>query len=64
MDNFDSVLDQFYSSLLAEHSKLLGELKNCPDKFSETERVHSLVSVLMKTVLKLKNEKHKQKMRE
>jgi hypothetical protein len=63
--DFTNQLDQMYSNLLAEHSRLLSELKNGDvDKFSQTSHLETIVSQLMKNVLKLKNTIQKNKMKE
>jgi hypothetical protein len=54
-----------YSNLLAEHTRLLSEMKNGdPEKFQSTSFLETQVSHLMKGVLKLKNTIQKNKMRE
>jgi hypothetical protein len=63
--DFTNQLDQMYSNLLAEHSRLLTELKNGDvDKFSQTSSLETQVSTIMKGVLKLKNTIQKIKMKE
>ena len=62
---FTNQLDQMYSNLLAEHTRLLGELKNGDiEKFASTSSLETIVSNLMKNVLKLKNTIQKIKMKE
>lgn len=63
--DFTNNLDQMYSNLLAEHTRLLSEMKNGePDKFAQTSSLETQVSNLMKNVLKLKNTIQKIKMKE
>ena len=63
--DFTNNLDQMYSNLLAEHTRLLSEMKNGdPDKFAQTSSLETQVSTLMKNVLKLKNTIQKIKMKE
>lgn len=63
--DFTNTIDQMYSTLLAEHTRLLNELKNGDvDKFSQTSHLESQVSHLMKGILKLKNTIQKIKMKE
>jgi len=63
--DFTNTLDQMYSNLLAEHTRLLSEMKNGdPEKFQSTSFLETQVSHLMKGVLKLKNTIQKNKMRE
>lgn len=63
--DFSNTLDQMYSNLLSEHTRLLGDLKNGdPEKFSSTSSLESQVSQVMKGVLKLKNTIQKLKMKE
>lgn len=61
--DFDNNIEQFYSTLLNEHTRLLGELKNNTEKFAETLQMHTLVSTLMKDILKIKNFKQKLKLK-
>jgi len=62
---FSNQLDQIYSNLLSEHTRLLGEMKNGdPEKFSSTSHLESQVSQVMKGVLKLKNTIQKNKLKE
>lgn len=60
---FDNNIEQFYSTLLSEHTRLLGELKNNTEKFAETLQMHTLVSTIMKDILKIKNFKQKLKLK-
>lgn len=63
--DFTNTLDQMYSNLLAEHTRLLSEMKNGdPEKFQSTSYLETQVSHLMKGVLKLKNTIQKNKMKE
>jgi hypothetical protein len=63
--DFTNTLDQMYSNLLAEHTRILGELKNGdPEKFQQTSHLETHVSTLMKGILKLKNTIQKNKMKE
>jgi len=63
--DFTNSLDQMYSNLLAEHTRLLSEMKNGdPEKFQSTSYLETQVSHLMKGVLKLKNTIQKNKMKE
>ena len=63
--DFTNQLDQMYSNLLAEHTRLLSEMKNGdPEKFSSTSSLETQVSQLMKGVLKIKNMIQKIKMKE
>lgn len=63
--DFANTLDQMYSTLLAEHTRLLTELKNGdPEKFSQTSSLETQVSTLMKGVLKLKNTIQRNKLKE
>jgi hypothetical protein len=63
--DFSNNLDQIYSTLLSEHTRLLSEMKNGdPDKFTTTSNLETQVSTLMKGVLKLKNTIQKNKMKE
>jgi hypothetical protein len=61
--DFDNNIEQFYSTLLSEHTRILGELKNNTEKFAENEKMHTLVSSLMKDILKIKNYKQKLKLK-
>ena len=63
--DFPNTLDQMYSNLLAEHTRLLTEMKNGDtEKFSQTSHLETQVSTLMKGVLKLKNTIQKNKLKE
>lgn len=63
--DFTNTLDQMYSNLLAEHTRLLGEMKNGdPEKFQQTSSLETQVSQLMKGVLRVKNTIQKIKMKE
>jgi hypothetical protein len=63
--DFTNTLDQMYSTLLAEHTRLLSEMKNGdPDKFQQTSHLETQVSTLMKNVLRIKNTIQKIKMKE
>jgi hypothetical protein len=63
--DFTNNLDQMYSNLLSEHTRLLGELKNGDtEKFSQFSSLETQVSTLMKGVLKLKNTIQKNKLKE
>jgi hypothetical protein len=63
--DFTNTIDQMYSTLLAEHTRLLNELKNGdPEKFQRTSHLETQVSTLMKGILKLKNTIQKNKMKE
>ena len=63
--DFNNQLDQMYSTLLAEHTRLLSEMKNGdPEKFQTTSSLETQVSQLMKGVLKLKNTIQRNKMKE
>ena len=62
--DFTNQLDQMYSNLLAEHTRLLNEMKNGDiEKFQSTSHLESQVSHLMKGILKLKNTIQKIKMK-
>jgi hypothetical protein len=62
--DFVNQLDQMYSNLLAEHTRLLNEMKNGDiEKFQSTSHLESQVSQVMKGVLKLKNTIQKNKMK-
>ena len=63
--DFSNTLDQMYSTLLAEHTRLLTEMKNGDvEKFSQTSSLETQVSTLMKGVLKLKNTIQRNKLKE
>jgi hypothetical protein len=63
--DFTNTLDQMYSTLLAEHTRLLSEMKNGdPEKFQQTSHLETQVSTLMKGVLRIKNTIQKIKMKE
>jgi hypothetical protein len=63
--DFTNTLDQMYSTLLAEHTRLLSEMKNGdPEKFQQTSHLETQVSTLMKNVLRIKNTIQKIKMKE
>jgi len=63
--DFTNNLDQMYSTLLAEHTRLLTEMKNGdPEKFAQTSSLETQVSSLMKGVLRIKNTLQKIKMKE
>ena len=59
----ENQLDQMYSTLLAEHTRLMSEMKNS-EKFDENNHQHTLVSTMMKSLLKLKSYKQKLRMKE
>ena len=60
----DNRLEQIYSELLAEHTRLMSEMKNNNEKFSENSNLMNYVSAIMKNILKLKAYKIKLRMRE
>ena len=60
----DTRLEQMYSELLAEHTRLMSEMKNNSEKFSENSNLMNYVSAIMKNILKLKAYKIKLRMRE
>ena len=60
----DTRLEQIYSELLAEHTRLMSEMKNNSEKFSENSNLMNYVSAIMKNILKLKAYKIKLRMRE
>jgi hypothetical protein len=63
--DFTNNLDQIYSNLLAEHTRLLSDMKNGdPEKFASISNLETQVSCLMKGVLKLKNTIQKNKLKE
>lgn len=57
---FENEIDQFYGHLMVEHSRLLGELKNM-ETFNEKNKQHTLITTVMKDLLKLKHYKEKLK---
>ena len=55
----DMAVDQMYSNLLAEQTKLLSEMKNSPDKFKDNETLHRQVTAVMVSLLKFKTTRTK-----
>jgi hypothetical protein len=60
----DNRLEQIYTELLAEHTRLMSGMKNNSEKFSENSSLMTYVSAVMKDILKLKAYKTKLRMRE
>jgi len=60
----DSALEQMFSTILAEHTRVMAELKNTAEKFDENCKLETLVSQIMKSILKLKAYKQKLRMKE
>jgi hypothetical protein len=50
----DNVLDNFYTQVLQEQTRLMGEMRNSPEKFKDNEVLHTHITSLMKSVLKFK----------
>jgi len=55
----DMAVDQMYSNLLAEQTKLLSEMKNAPDTFKDSETLHRQVTAVMVSLLKFKTTRTK-----
>ena len=55
----DNVIDQMFNSLLTEQSRLMNEMKNCPDTFRDNELLHNQITTIMKSVLKFKSTRTK-----
>lgn len=50
----DTVLENFYTQLLNEQSRLMGEMRNDADHFRDNEVLHTHITALMKSILKFK----------
>jgi hypothetical protein len=50
----DNVLDNFYTQLLNEQTRLMGEMRNDADHFRNNEILHTQITAVMKSVLKFK----------
>jgi hypothetical protein len=50
----DNVLDNFYTVVLNEQTRLMCEMKNDADNFRDNEILHTHVTTLMKNILKFK----------
>ena len=50
----DAWLDNTYTMLLTESTRLLGEMKNAPDTFRDNEQLHSKITAIMKDILRFK----------
>ena len=59
MEVSERFLNNTYSSLAQEQSRLLNEMKSNPEMFKQNEKLHSTIGTIMKDILKLKNLKEK-----
>jgi hypothetical protein len=50
----DNVLDNFYTQLLQEQSRLMAEMRNDAEHFRDNEILHTHITSLMKSILKFK----------
>ena len=50
----DNVLDNFYNQVLNEQTRLMAEMRNTADDFRNSERLHTQITAVMKSVLKFK----------
>ena len=50
----DMVLDNMFSMLLSEQTRLMSEMKNNQDTFRDSELLHNQITALMKSLLKFK----------
>jgi hypothetical protein len=55
----DMALDNFYTLVLNEQTRLMGEMRNEPEQFRNNEILHTQITSLMKCILKFKATREK-----
>lgn len=50
----DMVLDQMFTTMLNEQTRLMSEMKNSSETFRDNEQLHTQITALMKALLKFK----------
>jgi hypothetical protein len=55
----DMALDNFYTVVMNEQTRLMGEMRNEPEQFRNNEILHSQITTIMKSILKFKATREK-----
>jgi hypothetical protein len=55
----DMALDNFYTTVMNEQTRLMGEMRNEPEQFRNNEILHSQITTIMKSILKFKATREK-----